>query len=93
MVRALTASLSFEFVFMRLVSNFLSKEKLRINMGNMDEQNRKQYDGFVTDGGAGGVAGTVALPPLFSNVMLKQLRFKTLVKFSREAYKMLYFYL
>ena len=38
-------------------------------------------------------AGTVA-PHFFSNVMLKQLRFKTLVvKFPREAYKMLYFYL
>ena len=41
----------------------------------------------------GGVAGPVA-PHFFSNVMLKQLRFKTLVvKFPREAHKMLYFYL
>ena len=46
------------------------------------------------DGGAGGTAGAVAPPTFFPNVMLKQLRFKTLVvQFSREAYKMLYFYL
>ena len=43
------------------------------------------------DGGAGGAAGAVA-PHFFPNVMLKQLRFKTLVQFPREAYKM-YFYL
>ena len=40
-----------------------------------------------------GAAGAVA-PHFFPNIMLKQLRFKTLVvQFPREAYKMLYFYL
>ena len=41
----------------------------------------------------GVVAGSLA-SHIFPNVRLKQLRFKTLVvKFPREAYKMLYFYL
>ena len=39
----------------------------------------------------GGLLG--CSPHFFPNVTLKQLRFKTLGKFPREAYKMLYFYL
>ena len=53
----------------------------------------KEQNNVDRDGGAGGAAGTVA-PHFFSNVMSKQLRFKTLaLQFPREAYKMLYFYL
>ena len=47
----------------------------------------------IRDDEAEEAAGAVATP-FFPNIMLKQLRFKTLVvKFPREAYKILYFYL
>ena len=56
--------------------------------------NEKVRDHYFTGTAEPGGAAAAVAPHFFPNVMLKQLRFKTLVvQFPREAYKMLYFYL
>ena len=78
----------------KLGKRLVSKIILITDTVNFLIVNPFQYMKSYRDGRAKGAAGAVAPPPptFFPNVMLKQLCFKTLVvKFPREAYKMLYF--